>query len=178
MATTQTDRPHTGRRQISVPAMARAFVVLVCLALVAVDGRSIWRAREGYLRAAQLSAQNVTRSVAQHAGDTIKKADTVLFGLVGDLERTAMSEAATAPLHPLLVARAGQLPEVQGLYIFDNAGHLAVSSLDGKVQPFNSADRDYFRHHQSNRTREPYIGTPIRNRADGEWVVPVSRRIE
>jgi diguanylate cyclase (GGDEF)-like protein len=166
------------RRQLSVQALARWFVVLVCLALAGVDGRSIWRAHDAALRTAQQSAENLSRSVAQHAGDTIKKADTLLYGLVGDLERYAMSEAFTNPLQPLLAARAAQLPEIQGLYIYDRDGNWVITSLRGDTAKLNNADREYFAYHRTHADTGPYISAPLRSRLSNEWVVPVSRRID
>jgi len=164
-------------RQLSVPALARAFVILVCLALVAVDGRNIWRSYNASLRTSELSVQNVTRSIAQHAGDTIKKADTVLFGLLGDIEEIGMAPKDIVKLQPLLAERAAQLPEMQYVSIINKDGHWILNSLGQMPSGLDFSDREYFEFHQKNSTQQPHISAPLLSRTTGDWMIPISRRI-
>ena len=73
------------QRPAIVP-LARIFVVLVCLTLVATDGWLIWKAREVQLRKAEIETSNLASALARQASDSMKKADTVLLDLVERLE--------------------------------------------------------------------------------------------
>ncbi len=42
----------------------------------------------------------------------------------------------------------------------------------------NVADREYFRHHQNDRSSLPFIGAPIVNRVNNEWTFTLTRRWE
>jgi len=154
-----------------------SFVVLVCLALVVLEGWSSWQAHKTTLMEAELDVQNLTRSVAQHAEDTFKKADTVLFSLVGEVEQTSMHPELLLKLYPTLAARAAELPELQGLFVYDEHGRWMVNSLEDVPSGQNNADREYFLYHSQHPDRTPYIGRPVRSRSTGDWVIPVSRRL-
>ena len=62
------------RRWLLKPAvlpLARAFVVLVCLSLVATDAWLIWKARDVQLRDAQIESSNLASALARQAADSL-----------------------------------------------------------------------------------------------------------
>ncbi|MES2102690.1 MAG: diguanylate cyclase [Pseudomonadota bacterium] len=167
----------TGKRRSSMLTLAVSFVVLVCLSLIILEGWSSWLARGTTLKEAQIDVQNLTRSVAQHAEDTIKKADTVLFSLVGEVEQTSTHPDLLLKLYPSLAARVAQLPELQGIFIYDESGRWLVNSLEDVPSGLNNADREYFLYHSKHSERGPYISRPVKSRSTGDWIIPVSRRV-
>ena len=76
-----------GFRGFSLLPLAIFFVVLVCLSLLAIQLWMTLRAREVRLNEAARESANLAQSVAQHAYDTIKAADTALVGLVVRVEK-------------------------------------------------------------------------------------------
>ena len=56
-------------------------------------------------------------------------------------------------------------------------GTWMVNSQNVLRRNLNNADREYFKYHQNNAERGPYIGPPIRSKSTGDWIITVSRRI-
>ncbi|MES2072065.1 MAG: sensor domain-containing diguanylate cyclase [Pseudomonadota bacterium] len=158
-------------------ALATSFVVLVCLSLVVLEGWSSWLAHRTTLTEAEIDVRNLTRSVAQHAEDTIKKADTILFGLVGEVEQSGRHPELLLKLYPSLAARVAELPELQGIFIYDENGRWLVNSMEDVPSGRNNSDREYFLYHSTHPERTPYISRPVRSKSTGDWIIPVSRRV-
>jgi diguanylate cyclase (GGDEF)-like protein len=179
MPTTPTiDRIKRTPKRSAMLWYATVFVVFVCMALVAMEGWFAWNSHKSDLHDAEIDTANLTQALAQHAEDTVKKADTALFGLVERIEVYGMAPSTLQSLFPLLVEQVAEMPELQGVFIFDENGHYLINSLDNAPGSLRSnADRAYFIHHRDNTDRRAYVGAPIRSRSTGEWVIPVSRRI-
>lgn len=156
---------------------ASCFVLFVCGSLIALDAWLAWNNRDTQLEAAKISVTNLTRALAQHAEDTIKKTDTILFGLVERLEVDGMQQPTLRRLYPLLAARVHEMPQLLAIFIYDEHGHWLVNSLSDVPTYQNNSDRAYFTYHRDHPDRGPYISAPVHSRNTGEWVIPVSRRI-
>lgn len=64
--------------------------------------------------------------------------------------------------------------------IIDAQGNVVLSTardFNGFQLNINVADREYFQKHKSNPNDRLYVGTPIQSRVTGNWVVPLTRRI-
>ena len=83
-----------GPKRLSL--LAAAFVVLVCVAILALSGWREWTFRDAALRNAEVDLANLAQSLAQHAEDTFELADTILIGLVSRLETDGTSPPAIA----------------------------------------------------------------------------------
>ncbi len=129
------------------------------------------------LREAEVVAANLARSLAQHAEDTVKQADTVLVGLIERLETDGTGAAQLDRLHHLLVTQVAELPKLHGLFVYDEHGRWLVNSQPTLNRSANNSDREYFIHHRNNSDDYPFIGRPVQSRSTGEWIIPVSRRI-
>ena len=157
---------------------ATVFVIFVCITLVAMEGWFAWNNRKDDLYDAEIHTANLAQALAQHADDTVKKADTVVFGLIERIENYGMSPTNLQSLYPLLVQQVAELPELQGIFIYDETGRYLINSMDSAPDATrNNADRAYFIHHRNSTDRGPYIGTPVHSKSTGEWIIPVSRRI-
>ena len=161
-----------------VTATATLFVLLVCLLLAAISVWSIWNARVAQLEELETATDNMSRSLAQHADDAFKAADTTLIGLSERLIHDGRSPEALARLHKLLVMHVTQMHALQGIFIFDKDGRALVNSRETFNPLLNSADREYFRYHRANAELGPHIGVPVRSRSTGDWIIPISRRLD
>ncbi|WP_394791729.1 diguanylate cyclase [Rhodoferax sp.] len=124
-----------------------------------------------------VSTFNMAHALAQHADDTIKSVDTALVGLVERVQHDGIAAPALERLHSLLVLRTAELPQLNGLFIYGEDGRVLVNAQPSIPPNTNNSDREYFIYHRSHDDRGPHLGPPIRSRATGVWVIPVSRRI-
>jgi diguanylate cyclase (GGDEF)-like protein len=158
---------------------ATVFLVLICVSLVATNGWRSWNARAIQLREATVSTTNYARLLARHADDTIAAADTVLVDLVERIEIDGRGSAALQRLYRLLLTHTWEMQALQGIFIYDEQGRDLVNSMpqatSGNV---NSAGREYVIFHREHLDRGPHIGRATQSGATGEWIIPVSRRIE
>jgi len=164
-------------RRESITLWATVFVIFVCVALLTIDGWRSWNARAIQLQAAQAATSNLARAVAQHADDTIKAADTAVFSVVERIESEGTESRELSEIHRFLAASVTQLPQLSGIFVFDENGHWLVNSDPVLRRDFNNSDREYFLYHRTHTDRGPHIGIPVIDRASGKWVVPISRRI-
>jgi diguanylate cyclase (GGDEF)-like protein len=167
-----------GPRNLPIMFVATSFVVLVCVSLVSVEAWLTWRARAIQLHESETATANLAEAVAQHAYDTIKEADTVLFGLVERLEMEPPSQVGLDRIHHLLVRRVAELPQLHGLFVYDEHGGWLVNSQPILLKNQNNSDREYFKFHRDHPDRGVHIGPPVRSKSTGEWIVTVSRRFD
>jgi len=154
-----------------------AFVAIVCLGLLAIDGWNSWQSRTMQLRQMSVAASNLARAMAQQANDTLKAADSALVGIVERVEHDGTGPAAVERLRKVLGAQVDEFPQLDGLHIYDQDGNWVANSRRTPPQNLNNASREYFIFHRTNEDRGPHIGIPVKSRTSGELLVPVSRRI-
>jgi diguanylate cyclase (GGDEF)-like protein len=158
-------------------AIAASFLFFVCISLVAVQGWSIYSARETQLAQSAASTANMARAVADHADSTIELVDTILAGVVDSVEHEGITHYGER-LHLQLVDRVSRTPSLQGMYIYDAKGNWALHSLRDPVPALNNADREYFIYHQTHKDKLAHVGAPVRSRTTDAWVLPISRRLD
>ncbi|SDJ29366.1 PAS domain S-box-containing protein [Paraburkholderia steynii] len=164
--------------RISLPIRVTLFLVVVCALLI---GSDVWRSvtsRQDQMEEMSVAAANLARAMAQHADDTIKQADTTLVGVVERVEHDGVNPVALDRLHRLFMQSVAELPQLNGLYLYDRDGKWLANSQPTLVTTFNNADREYFIYHRTHADRGPHIGMPVKSRSTGKWIVPVSRRID
>ncbi|WP_280808706.1 GGDEF domain-containing protein [Variovorax boronicumulans] len=154
-----------------------AFVAIVCFTLVAIDFWNSWHARAVQLRQMNVATSNLARAMAQHADDTIKKADTALVGIVERVEHDGTGPAAIDRLRKVLAAQAAELPQLDALHIYDENGNWVANSRQKPPENLNNASRAYFVFHRTHEERGPHISIPVKSRTNGKLLIPVSRRI-
>ena len=168
----------TPAKNASIANSAIIFLILVCISLTSLIAWTIWEERADQLLESQITSDNMSRSLARHADDTFKAADTSLLGLSERVLVDGTSPAALKRLHNLLMLRVKELPQLQGLAIFDENSVRIVNSLPGDTAHTINAEREYFIFHKTNSNPGPHIGAPFRVRSSGEWIIPLSRRLD
>lgn len=153
------------------------FVVLVTLLLIGSNGWLAWRAHAAEWDKARVSATNLSRAVAQQLDSVVSEVGRALVVIQYELERGDMSPGTLEALQPVLVNQVAQADHLHGLFVYGRDGGWLVHSQPLQPPGANNADRDYFAHHRDNPSARTYIGTPIRSRSTGDWIIPVSRRI-
>jgi diguanylate cyclase (GGDEF)-like protein len=164
-------------KRFSFTFWATVFVGVVCLSLVGVD---VWRslhARAEQLQEMERQGANLARAMAQQADDTIKAVDIALADIVERLETDGRGAPVRARLEQQMQAQVANLPQLVGLFVYDEHGGWTVNSRGLRHQSYNNADREYFAHHRDHAGRGPHVGQPVLSRSSGKWVLPVSRRL-
>jgi diguanylate cyclase (GGDEF)-like protein len=163
-------------RRRSVTRLAVAFLVLVCLSLLAVEGWSSYSAYKTYLREANTSTVNMARALADHAEASIDLVDTILTAVI---ERVDDGEVAEEPkrMQAFLAEMVRRTPSLQGLFLYGADGRWKLTSLQEQPPGLNNGDRDYFIYHRTHADRTAHVGNPVRSRSSGVWIIPVSRRL-
>jgi diguanylate cyclase (GGDEF)-like protein len=164
-------------KRLSITFWATVFVTVVCLSLVGVD---VWRslnARSEQLLEKERQGANLARAMAQQADDTIKAADIALADIVERIESDGSSVRALARLQQQMRAQVANLPQLVGLFVYDESGSWIANSRAVVSQAYNNADREYFIYHRTHTERGPHVGLPVISRSSGKWIMPVSRRL-
>lgn len=176
-----TGRAHSARRSDHrrgrVVRTATGFVVVVCVALLAMNA---WLIRRAYVtESAQITRANtnLVRSVGQQVEGGIALAQHIVSSIVFELERSDITPESLLKLQPVLVTNVAEMPSIKGLFVYDELGRWLVNSEASSDPSRNNSDRNYFIHRRDSQSSGTLIGGPIVSRSSGEWVIPVSRRI-
>ncbi|WP_051516709.1 sensor domain-containing diguanylate cyclase [Herbaspirillum sp. RV1423] len=165
------------KKQTSVLVLAKAVVVFACVLFVVLAAWNDWQAREEQLKEAQSTIHNIALALARHAEDTFKEADTTLIFLADRLGHDGRNPKALLKLEKLLSSQVAELPQLQALFVIDREGNWLINSTRQNVAVATSRDREYFIYHRDHDDLAPHISMPVRSRANGEWIVTISRRV-
>ncbi|MBA3727506.1 MAG: diguanylate cyclase, partial [Armatimonadetes bacterium] len=158
-----------------LPLWAAGFVAMACVAILALSGWREWGSRAVDLKNAEVEMANLARSLTQHAEDTFELADTILIGLVNRLETEGTAASAIEKVQGYLPLRKST-GRIRGIFIYDETGRWLATTEQVNLAGLNNSDRAYFQHHRASRDRGTLIGSPVKSRSGGQWIITVSRR--
>jgi len=164
-------------KQSTVFLLAKAVIVLACGLLIALAAVTDWRGRMQQLKEAEATSRNISLALARHAEDTFRQADTTLIFLAERLAHDERNPSSLYRLETLLTRQAAELPQLHGLFAIGRDGEWLINSRQFKAGNVNSVDREYFLHHRQHAELTPHISMPVQSRANGEWVITISRRV-
>ncbi|UPK26349.1 sensor domain-containing diguanylate cyclase [Bradyrhizobium sp. 195] len=159
-----------------LPLWAAGFVVLICVAILALSAWREWEAREADLRNAEVDVANLAQALVQHADDTFELVDTLLVGLVHRLELDGTGPDTIAKLQAYLPTRKSS-DRIRGIFVYDASGRWLATTERLDFSKLNNSDREYFKRHRDSPDPGTLIGPPIKSRAGGQWIITASRRI-
>jgi diguanylate cyclase (GGDEF)-like protein len=169
--------PGGALKRLPLLKAAVAFIAAVCLCLCGLLYLQLEQSRRHDLESAGIVSANLTRAMAQQAQDTFVQTDLVLASLTDWIQADGFSPALQPRLHKTFARRVQSLEQLHGLFLFDKSGHWVVTSFDNLQEGDGVADREYFAFHQQNASLIAHIGPAIRSRQNGDWIIPVSRRV-
>jgi signal transduction histidine kinase/DNA-binding response OmpR family regulator/HPt (histidine-containing phosphotransfer) domain-containing protein len=153
-----------------------AFIAALCITVVGHDLWRTWQARSKVIEQTRLQTENLTWAASQHAEAAIRLASVALVGLVEQVEAGGVGPAQIERLRGHIRLDLAISPGLDDLTLIDESGLFIVDG--GLATPhINFADREYFRYHRANPSDQPHIGEAVRSRISGNWVIPVSRRV-
>ncbi|MFL1513054.1 sensor domain-containing diguanylate cyclase [Pseudomonas prosekii] len=156
---------------------AALFIAAVCLCLCGLLYLQLEQSRRHDLALAEVASSNLTRAMAQQAEDTFMKADLVLTSLADWIQADGYDQMQLSRLQKTFSRRVQSLQQLHGIFLFDRQGQWVITSFDDLPHGSGVADREYFQFHQQNVSSLAHIGPAIRSRKNGEWIIPVSKRV-
>lgn len=165
------------RGSMSLARWLTLLIALVCAALTILTVLLGWSARREWLDNDQKAMENLAYSVAQHADATFSQTDTVARDIAERIEDAWPAKVGSAHLRHVLVQKVAEQKQLASLLVLDAYGHEAAESQVTTTDD-NPAAKDCFIYHRDHETQVARIGAPERSRSTGEWVIPLSRRIE
>ncbi|MHA7116302.1 sensor domain-containing diguanylate cyclase [Pseudomonas promysalinigenes] len=142
---------------------------------------TLWKvvaSRERALEEANVHALNLTQALSTYADGIVRQSSVILLGLVERLETEGSGPQQIERLRQLVVSQQPLMPQLSGITVYGRDGSWLMASNRPIPAGANSSDRAYFIHHRDDPSREPFIGMPIRSRANHEWVITISRRFD
>jgi diguanylate cyclase (GGDEF)-like protein len=155
----------------------KAFVVVVCLTILGLEGWRDWSEREQEIAKISADAMNLAKSLVQHAEDSFEVADALLVDAVERVETGGSLPDVIGRLDAFLVERVQSLQRIKSLSIYGEDGLLLSSSLPGHRGRVNGRNEPFFQHHLASSSSDLYLGPLIRDPLGGDWVLTLSRRI-
>ncbi|MBC7414382.1 MAG: GGDEF domain-containing protein [Herminiimonas sp.] len=174
--------PEMGR-PARIVAATTFLVALMCLCIVLIDGTQIVKARTTQLREGEIITVNLSRSLAQHAQDTVKAADTALVGLAERLPQLtrmpaqAIERTEAMRLDATLAAYVRELPQLRVLMVFDTTGVCVLHSLGPAGARQAGPISDLLAFHRASRDPGPHLGPVHSFGATAPASATLSRRL-
>jgi len=165
-------------RAVALFRLVLAFMLVVMLAFVVVEGWRIWRDYRHAFTNAENMVTNLARATAQHAEDAIRQVDAITAALAERLEGDGFEHIDRPRLHTLLVQQKSIMPQLHGLFVYGPDGSWIVTDQAVVPPNANNADRDYFIYHREHTDRGVHIGSVVRSRSTGDLIIPISRRLQ
>ena len=161
-----------GRR--SAAWVGALFIVAVC-ALVAFDiARGYRTTRDDIARELDTHA----RILAEQTARSLQAIDVVLRHVSQEQVRGRLEPLTRPQLHAYLGQQSVGFAQILGLAMHDEKGDaLAISWLDQAAR-VNVADAAVFKALRDRADSAVAIGAAIRSPTDGQWMIPVARRLE
>jgi diguanylate cyclase (GGDEF)-like protein len=164
-------------KALSAAIWLKAFVAVVCLAIVVLEGWRDWNERNEEFVRIEASMTNLAKSLTQHVEDTFELADALLVDLVDRIERAGTSTGAIAQMDDVLADRIQTLRRFKTLTVYGADGMLLTSSLPGH-RNVNARDLALFEHHSTTPSGKWFFGPLIRDPLGSDWILTLSRRID
>ena len=114
-------------RAVALFRLVLAFMLVVMLAFVLVEGWRIWRDYRFAYHNAENIVSNLARATAQHAEDAIRQVDAITAALAERLEGDGFDHIDRPRLHALLAQQKSIMPQLHGLFVYGPDGSWIVT---------------------------------------------------
>lgn len=162
--------------------LRRNIIILgVVFGLIVVGGSvaTVLRTRARAIDQAERNAQNLVTALQEHATGAFQAVDVALADVVFDAEKFGLEQAAHgAAWRRELASKDEILPQARNIALLDAQGRVVAESIETTDGRANFSDRPYFLFHRDHPSKALHIGLPVRSVRTGNWIIPVSRRID
>lgn len=174
---TSVKTPSLDRRSTHVLATwgILGFIAAACAVLIGLETSRTLSQRSELLADTRIDTANLAGSLIQHAELTFQTADALLIGIVERLEHETLGPETYGRLRSWFIKEVRHSSQFRSFAVIDSDGTMIVTS-SGETKPGQFADREYFVYHRTHADEGVRVGTPIRARSAGGWIIPVTRR--
>ena len=166
------------QRLIGRPFLAAALSLgLLTFLLVATNAWLAWRAHADAWSQAAKTSRNLGHSVAHQLDSVFSEVARVLNTIEYIIEQADMEPSALESLQPLMVNHLGNADYLHGIFVYDANGNWLVHTQATQPPNANNSDREYFISHRDSPSKKVLISKPLKSRSTGEWIIPVSKRL-
>jgi signal transduction histidine kinase len=161
----------------------------ICALLVAITlatgGAVIAHLRQNAFGDAQRELTNLGTVLAEQTSRTIQSVDLTLRDVQlsasapgPDSSEAFRAQWASQPVREALTDHLHNLPQAEGIGLFDAKGQMVNWSRAAPVPQMDISDRDYFRYLQAHDDSGAVVSVPGEGRLTGTWIIIVARRID
>ncbi|QWV94640.1 hypothetical protein KP004_05505 [Geomonas oryzisoli] len=153
-------------------------VILVNLFAYLMVGNSLYNSRKHYDKLAEVSTQNLAKSLEGNFSDILDKLNIVLFSVGEEAERQLAAHGIDrGSLSAYAKQQVQILPEADKIAITDRAGNVLCGS-DSTTEAVNISDRPYFSRLRDNADRQLVVSPLLKGKVTGQWKVIAARRYD
>lgn len=154
------------------------FIGLVIFSMLALQFWHAWSERKLAFHEAEVTTSNLAKAMEQHASSTFDQAYTILDGIVERIAWDGFEHFDRNRLRQFMQRRVQAVPALHGLFLYGADGKGLVTSQGEATAPASlDGDRHFFARHERDADTRLRVGSVMRSAANGELVIPVSRRI-
>ena len=154
------------------------FVVALSIVVVIEQVRTALHERTRAIADTNLDLRNLAKAVAAHADNALRLADMTAGSIALQLETDGAERPSLLRLQKLARGALADLPMLTNAVVIDETGSSIMAVTPSSTIKSQFTERDYFSFHRSNPSRIARVGHPIRAYSSGNWVIPVTRRID
>ncbi len=134
--------------------------------------------RDAQLEEAGRTAEKLALALDRHVEATFDLVDGTLRAAQRQLERLAASGAMTDDgVKAILKDNADGRAAIHSMSVRNASGVLTDITLLAQSPRVDTSQSDYFLVHRDNTLPGVFVGAPIRSIVTGEWMIPISRRL-
>jgi PAS domain S-box-containing protein len=164
----------TGRTRLSWLAFGAVAIAALALTL----GANLWLEHERIVGEAQTSAQKLALALDAHSRSVFETVDSVLRSTQREMEEaSAAGDLDPATARAILDRNAERRRVIHSLSLRDREGRVTLLTLLPESPMTDTSQSNYFKVQRDEPSTGTYIGSPILSIVTGEWMIPVSRRL-
>jgi len=152
--------------------------VLTDLFFIGLAGFTLQQARLQYEEHAEITTQNLSRTLAGYINDTVDKIDLTVLTVADEVERQLARGGIDAQMmNAFIVRHDDRLPVLDGLRVVNALGQnvYGIGIIPG--QRTSVADRAYFARLRNDQKAGMVISEPVVGRVSKKWSIILARRV-
>lgn len=154
------------------------FVIVTFFVISMILIIQIFISRKQKINEINTSITNLSQTLDTYTEGIIRQSEILINNISDTVEVYGMDVPQRENLKKIISGQEKFIGSLNNIVIYDTQGEKVVGLHDNAQGNNRVADRIFFMHHRDIKSKDVFIGPPIISRANGAWVLSVSRRIE